>query len=132
MPAAPRLSWSCSYGASIVPGCAASAGRCHTPELCWRSDDQETRRRSVMGTPQYSNDPAQVQGQGQVPAAQAPMPPPPPFRLVPQQGSRLEQLRGSLEAARAAVAEAKAREKAIADGIKFEAVSMAPPGTTSI
>jgi hypothetical protein len=84
-----------------------------------------------MGTPQ-ENYAAQVQGQGQVPAAQAPLPPPPPYRLVPEQGTRLADLRGQLEAARAAADEAAARAKQIADAMKSEAVAMAPPRTETI
>lgn len=57
---------------------------------------------------------------------------PPPWRVVAPPGSRLEQLADELDAARAAVDEAKKREKSIADSIKAEVIPQAPQGTTSI
>lgn len=55
-----------------------------------------------------------------------------PYRVVPPPGSRLEQLRGELEGARAAVKEAEQREAAIRKGIQAEAVPLAPRGTSSV
>jgi hypothetical protein len=58
--------------------------------------------------------------------------PPPPWRIVPEPGSRLEQLLDSVEAAKARADEAEAQAKSITEAIKAEAVRLAPPGTTVI
>lgn len=57
---------------------------------------------------------------------------PPPWRVVPEPGTRLEQLADELDAARAAVDAAKKHEKSVADSIKAEVIPQAPRGTTSI
>jgi hypothetical protein len=84
-----------------------------------------------MGTPQ-EHVPAPAQYPVQVSPLAAPMPDPPAYRLTPPPGSRLEALRAQLEGAKAARAEAESRERMIIDGMKSEAVALAPPGTASI
>jgi hypothetical protein len=63
-----------------------------------------------------------------VPADEYPPPPvlQPPAIVTPQPGSRLEQLLGMLEAARAAAEEAQARYDAIDKGIKYEVAALFP------
>ena len=72
-----------------------------------------------MGTPQQY--PAQAQAQDA-----------PPWRVMPEPGTRLEQLADELDAARAAVDAAKKHEKMVADAIKAEVIPKAPQGTTTV